>query len=164
MAWGGIKNVPPGFDVFGAKRGPTNIVDEAIGGHVEGLPRARESLFADLKRHGLHQDYARYFDSSLVCASVLGEVEDGKYRPELLRDIVEPALKVAIEQMESIQKDVAQAHAAKRKMMYDPLPSLDQLHLKAHPLAVAYPEAAGAKLLEPRYHELSESIRAMLGP
>jgi hypothetical protein len=164
MGWGGIKNVPPGFDVFGGNQGPTNIIDEAIAGHLQGLIPGNIRLFADLKRNLLHQDYARYFDSCVVCANVLSSIEDGKYAPALLRDIVEPALATAIEQMESIQKDVAQSYAAKRKMQYDPHPSLDQLHLKAQPIALAYPGAARAKDLDLRYREISESVRSMTSP
>jgi hypothetical protein len=164
MGWGGIKNVPPGFDVFGGKQGPTNIIDEAIGGHVQGLIPAHIRLFADLKRNLLHQDYARYFESCLVCANVLGGIEDGKYTKEILRDLVEPALATAIEQMESIQKDAAQSQAARRKMQYDPQPSLDQLHLRARPIALAYPLAARAPDLDVRYREISDAVRAMTPP
>ncbi|MGA8275117.1 MAG: hypothetical protein WB789_02365 [Thermoplasmata archaeon] len=164
MGWGGIANLPPGFDVFGGKKGPPNIVDEAIRGQVKGLIPAREQLFADLKRNLLHRDYARYFDSCSMCASVLAEIELGKYTPEILKDIVEPALATAIEQMESIQKDAAQSRDAKRKMQYEPLPSLDQLYLKSQPIALAYPQAAGSKDLDRRYREISESVREMLPP
>jgi hypothetical protein len=164
MGWGGIANLPPGFDVFGGKKAPPNIVDEASRGQVKGLHPSREPLFADLKRNLLHRDYARYFDSCLTCAGVLGEIEDGKYTPEILRDIVQPALATAVEQMESIEKDATQARDAKRKMQYDPLPSLEQLHLKARPIALAYPHAPGASDLDRRYREISDSVRAMLGP
>jgi hypothetical protein len=164
MGWGGIKNVPPGFDVFGGNRGQTNIVEEAIGGRVPGVIPSQERLFADLKRNLLHQDYSRYFDSVLVCANILASIEEGKYAPQLLSDIVEPALGTAIEQMESIEKDAKQSHLSKRKMQYDPQPSLDQLLLKARPIAVAYPQATRAKELDPRYREISESIRAMFPP
>jgi hypothetical protein len=164
MGWGGIKNVPPGFDVFGGSRGQTNIIEEAIGGRVPGVIPSQERLFADLKRNLLHQDYSRYFDSCLVCASILAAIEDGKYTPQLLSDIIEPALGTAIEQMESIEKDAQRSHTAQRKMQYDPHPSLDQLHLKARPIALAYPQATRAKELDRRYHEISESIRAMFPP
>jgi hypothetical protein len=164
MGWGGIKNVPPGFDVFGGKQGATDIVEEAIGGRVLGLSPIHQRLFADLKRNRLHQDYARYFDSTLLCATVLAGVDDGKYSPEILRDIVEPALRTAVEQMESIQKDAAQSHAAGRRLQYDPLPSLEQLHLKSRPIAVAYPAAAGAADLDRKYREISESVRAFQVP
>jgi len=164
MGWGGIKNVPPGFDVFGGKQGPTNLVDEAIAGHVQGLIPAHIRHFADLKRNLLHQDYARYFDSVMVCANVLAGVDDGKYAPELLRDIVEPALATAIDQMESIQRDAAQSQASKRKMQYDPQPSLDQIHLKAQPIALAFPHAARARELDSRYREISDAVRAMTPP
>jgi hypothetical protein len=164
MGWGGIANLPPGFDVFGGKRGPPNIVDEASRGQVKGLPPSRESMFADLRRNLLHRDYARYFDSCVACASVLAEIEGGKYIPEILRDIVEPALATAVEQMESIEKDAVQARDAKRKMQYDPLPSIDQLHLKAQPIALAYPQAAGAAELDRRYREIMDSVRAMTPP
>ncbi|MCI4343175.1 MAG: hypothetical protein L3J92_03545 [Thermoplasmata archaeon] len=161
MGWGGIKNIPPGFDVFGGKQGPTNIVEEAIGGHVLGLIPGNIRLFADLKRNLLHQDYARYFDSCLVCSNVLTAIEDGRYVPQVLKDIVEPALATAIEQMESIEKDAAQSHASHRKMQYDPLPSLEQLHLKSRPIALAYPHAARAPDLDVRYREISDSVRRL---
>jgi hypothetical protein len=164
MGWGGIANLPPDFDVFGGKRGPPNIVDEAARGQVKGLNRSREGLFADLRRNLLHRDYARYFESCVVCANVLAEIDGGKYTPEILRDIVEPALATAIEQMESIQNDAAQSRAAKRKMPYEPQPSLDQLHLKARPIALAYPDAAGSKLLDAKYREISDAVQALLGP
>jgi len=164
MGWGGIANLPPDFDVFGGKRGPPNIVDEAMRGQVKGLSPVREQMFADLKRNLLHRDYARYFDSCLVCASVLAEIEGGKYTTEILRDIVEPALATAIEQMESIQNDAAQSHAAKRKMQYDPQPSLDALHLKSRPIALAYPQAEGSKKLDDRYREISDTVRQLIGP
>jgi len=162
MGWGGIANLPPGFDVFGGKQGPPNIVDEAIRGQVKGLNPGRAPLFADLKRNLLHRDYARYFDSCLVCASVLREIDGGKFTPEILRDIVEPALATAVEQMESIKNDVTQSHATKRKMQYDPGLSIDQLHLRSHPIALAYPDAAGSKELETKYRAISESVREML--
>ncbi|MCI4372188.1 MAG: hypothetical protein L3K02_00870 [Thermoplasmata archaeon] len=139
-------------------------MDEASRGQVKGLNPARESLFADLKRNLVHQDYARYFDSCMVCASVLAEIEGGKYTTEILRDIVEPALATAVEQMESIQKDAARSRDAKRKMQYEPQPSLDQLHLKARPIAVAYPQAKGAQDLDTKYREISDSVRTMLLP
>jgi hypothetical protein len=164
MGWGGIANLPPDFDVFGGKRGPPNIVDEAIRGQVKGLARARESMFADLKRNLLHRDYARYFDSCVACAAVLMDIDGGKYAPDVLRDIVEPALATVIEQMESIRQDAAQSQAAKRKMQYDPQPSLDQLHLKARPIALAYPQATGASDLDEKYRSISDSIRAMGSP
>jgi|SRR5580658_8132440 hypothetical protein len=164
MGWGGIANLPPGFDVFGGKKGPPNIVDEAIRGQVKGLMPARESLFADLKRNLLHQDYARYFDSCMVCASVLAEIDAGKYRAEILKDIVEPALATAVEQMASIQADAVRSRDAKRKMQYDPLPSLEQLHLKAQPLALAYPQAAGAPEFDARYRAIVDEVRTMVSP
>jgi hypothetical protein len=164
MGWGGIANLPPGFDVFGGKRGPPNIVDEAIGHQVPGLIPSREQLFADLKRNLLHQDYARYFDSCLVCSSVLTEIDAGKFTPEILRDIIQPALVTAIQQMESIQKDAAQSHAAKRKMQYDPLPSLEQLHVKSRPLAVDYPQAEGAKEFDSRYRAIVDAVRQLVAP
>lgn len=164
MGWGGIANLPPGFDVFGGKRGPPNIVDEAIQHQVKGLPPVHEPLFADLRRNLLHQDYARYFDSCVVCARVLGDIEGGKYTPEILRDIVEPALKTAVEQMESIQADAARSRDSKRKMQYEPQPSLDQLHAKVRPIALAYPDAEGAKALDVRYREISDAVRGILTP
>jgi hypothetical protein len=164
MGWGGIKNIPPGFDALGGTKGPRNIVDEAARGQVPGLSPAREGLFVDLKRHLLHRDYARYFESSLTCASVLRDIEDGKYTPEVLRDVVEPALAVAIEQMESVQKDAARSRAAQRKMPYDAQSSLDQLDRKAQPLADAFPQAARAKELDQRYREISKSVRELLSP
>jgi hypothetical protein len=164
MSWGGIANLPPGFDVFGGKRGPPNIVDEAIGGQVKGLIPSREQLFADLKRNLLHRDYARYFDSCLVCSSVLAEIDAGKYTPEILRDIIQPALITAVEQLESIRNDVAQSHSSKRRMQYDPLPSLEQLHVKSRPLAAAYPQAVGAKEFDARYQEIVDAVRQMLLP
>jgi hypothetical protein len=164
MGWGGIANLPPGFDVFGGKRPPPNIVDEAIHGQVKGLMPAQETHFADLKRNLLHQDYARYFDSCLLCAGLLERIEDGRYRPEILKDIIEPALVTAVEQMESIRADVVRAHDAGRKMPYDPLPSLEQFHLKARPLAEAYPHAKGAAEFTPHYEEIVRSVRAQVVP
>jgi hypothetical protein len=66
--------------------------------------------------------------------------------------------------MASIQKDATQSRDAKRKMQYDPLPSLDQLHLKSQPLALAYPQAEGAKEFDQRYREIVSSVREMLPP
>jgi hypothetical protein len=164
MAWGGIKNLPPGFDVFDGKGGPESIVDRAIRGQVAGLMHSREYLFADLKRNRLHGDYARYFDSCLMCASVLGEIEGGKYNAEVLKDIIEPALATAVEQMESIRRDVQESKAANRKMQYDPQPSIFQMHLKAQPIAQTYPQAAGAKEFDGKFQEISDSVRAMMAP
>ncbi|MCI4331828.1 MAG: hypothetical protein L3K19_08320 [Thermoplasmata archaeon] len=161
MGWGGIQNVPPGFDVFGGKQGASNIVEDAIKGRVVGLSSAREGMFVDLKRNLLHRDYARYFDSCLPCAAVLGEIADGKYEPEILRDIVEPALAVALGEMESIRKDAARSQAAKRKMEYDAQSSLDMLLRKAKPIALAYPNATGSKDLEAKFREISDSVREM---
>jgi hypothetical protein len=164
MGWGGIANLPPGFDVFGGKKPLPNIVDEAIGHQVKGLPPAREAMFADLKRNLLHRDYARYFDSCLACARVLAEIDGGKYAPEILRDIVEPSLATALEQLESIRTDAVQARERKRKMQYDPVPSLEQLYLKSQPIALAYPEATGAKEFEVRYRQILDSVREMQVP
>jgi hypothetical protein len=164
MGWGGIANLPPGFDVFGGQKVTPNIIDEALGGRVKGLMAAQESHFADLKRNLLHQDYARYFDSCLLCAGLLERIEDGRYRPEVLKDIIEPALAKAVEQMESIRTDAVRAHDAKRKMAYDPLPTLDHFLLKARPLADAYPQATGARDLTIRYEEIVRSVRALDGP
>jgi hypothetical protein len=164
MGWGGISNLPPGFDVFGGKKRDTSIVEEAIGGRVKGLIPANERLFADLKRNFLHQDYARYFDSCLVCARVLESIEDGKYAPELQRDIVEPALTTAIEQMESVRKDVDQSVSAKRKIQYDPVLAIEQLHVKSAPIATAYPQAAGASEFEAKYREILDSVRSKVPP
>lgn len=159
MGWGGIANLPPGFDVFGGKPGVSNIVEDASKGRVKGLSPAREPMFVDLKRNLLHQDFARYFDGCLPCASVLAEIENGKYQPEILRDLIEPALAVAIGQMESIRKDVERSVAAKRKLEYDAQSSLDHLHRKSKPIAVAYPDAAGAKDLDEKYREITNVIR-----
>jgi len=162
MSWGGIKNVPPGYDAFGGKQAPPNIVDEAMRGKVPGLGPGREYLFADLKRNLLHQDYARYFDSSVLCAGVLAEIEEGKYLPAVLKDIVEPALATALDQLESIKSDVVRSRAAHRSMLYDPLPSMGELHRRAAPIATAYPQATGAGEFESKCRELIDSVRAML--
>jgi hypothetical protein len=161
MGWGGIQNIPPGFDVFGGKQGTRNIVDDAIKGAVQGLSPAREPMFVDLKRNLLRRDYAKYFESCLPCAAVLGDIKDGIYNAEILRDLVEPALKVALEQMESIQKDAERSRAANRKMEYDAQSSLDQMHRKSLPIALAYPQAAGAKELDARYQEISATVRTL---
>lgn len=161
MGWGGIQNLPPGFDVFGGKDGNANLVDEAIKGRVAGLSPARESLFVDLKRNLLHRDYARYFDSCLPCAAVLADIEGGKLTPRILRDVVEPALATAAEQMESIRKDAQRSHDAHRKMEYDAQSSLDMLLRKARPIAVAYPDAVGAKDLEAKHREISDAVRTL---
>jgi hypothetical protein len=162
MGWGGIQNVPPGFDVFGGRKGDYNIVEEAIKGRVKGLNAAREGMFLDLKRNLAHQDYARYFDGCLPCAAVLEEIEDAKYLPDILRDIVEKALAVAIEQMNSIQKDADRSRASKRKMEYNAQASLDHLYRKSQPIAVAYPQAAGAKELDATYRAVSDAVREIL--
>jgi hypothetical protein len=162
MGWGGIKNLPPGFDVFDGKGGTKNIVDEAIRGNIAGLSPGRLPLFADLKRNLLHQDFARYFDSVLQCAAVLLDVEGGKYTPEVVRDIVEPALATAGDQFRSIQADAERANAAHRKIEYDPLPSLGELYRRSRPIAVAYPNAAGAKEFDARYHAVEEAVRNLL--
>ncbi len=164
MGWGGIQNVPPGFDVFSGKQGTINIVDEAIKGRVTGLSPARESMFVDLKRNLLHRDYARYFDSCLPCAGVLAEIGDGRYNAEVLRDIIEPAMAVALGEMESIRKDAERSRAAKRKMEYDAQSSLDMLLRKSKPIAVAYPAAAGSKELEAKYREISDAVRTLAAP
>lgn len=153
MGWGGIQNLPPGFDVFGGKQGSSNIVDDASKGKIKGLPPVRESMFIDLKRNLLHQDYARYFDGCLPCAAVLGDVENGKYKAEILRDLIEPAIGVAIGQMASIRKDAERSIASSRKMEYDAQSSLDHLYRKSRPIALAFPEANGAQELEETYRE-----------
>jgi len=161
MGWGGIQNLPPGFDVFGGKVGVSNIVEDAIRGKVKGLPPSREAMFVDLKRNLLHQDFARYFDGCLPCAAVLADIEDGKHLPEILRDIIEPALAVAMSQMESIQTDASRSKAAGRKMEYDAQSSLDHLHRKSMPIARAYPQAAGSPLLDVKYREVSAAVRGL---
>ncbi len=156
MGWGGIKNLPPDGDVFGGRRPPPNIVDEAIQGKVVGLPAARQPLFADLKRNLLHQDYLRYFDSALLCAHVLEEVEGGRYASAALHDVVEPALATALEQLQAIRTDAERAAAAHRPLQYDPLPSMGELYRRARPIAAAFPSARGAAEFDATY----ESIRA----
>ena len=162
MGWGGIQNIPPGFDVFGGKDGERNIVEDAIRGRVKGLSPAREPMFVDLKRNLAHQDYARYFDGCLPCAAVLEEIEGGRYLPEILRDIIERALAVAREQMDSIRADAVRSRETGRKMQYDAQASLDHLHRKSRPLAVAYPAAVGAKELDETYTEVSRAVRELL--
>jgi hypothetical protein len=162
MSWGGIQNLPPGAIITGGKQDDSNIVEEASKGRLQGLSPLREAMFADLRRNLLHQDYARFFDGCIPCATVLGEIEDGKYLPRILRDLIEPALAVAVEQMESIRKDAARSQAAKRKMEYDAQSSLDLLHRKSLPIALAYPNAAGASDLDTKYREISKSVRELL--
>jgi hypothetical protein len=164
MGWSGIKNLPPGFDVFGGNQPAPNIVDEAIRGVVPGLAPAHERLFADLKRNLLHRDYVRYFESCSTCAQVLALIEGGKYGPEILRDIIEPALATAVEQMESVKDDAARSRTSKRPLQYDAQPALDALFQKAHPLALAYPGAKGSAEFEARYREISGSVRSLLSP
>ena len=74
----------------------------------------------------MHQDYARYFESSLNCANLLFGMKEGIYNAAVMKDIVEPAIAVAFAQMESIRKEVARYAAAKRKMEYDAVSSLRQ--------------------------------------
>jgi hypothetical protein len=95
---------------------------------------------------------------------VLESIEDGKYAPELQRDIVEPALTTAIEQMESVRKDVDQSVSAKRKIQYDPVLAIEQLHVKSAPIATAYPQAAGASEFEAKYREILDSVRSKVPP
>jgi hypothetical protein len=162
MGWGGIQNLPPGFDVFGGKEGATNLVDDAIKGRVTGLSPAREPMFVDLKKNLLRRDYAKYFESCIPCAAVLADIDGGRLTPRILSDLVEPALAIAADQMESIRKDALRSHDAHRKMEYDAQSSLDQLHRKARPIAVAYPEAAGAKELDAKHREVSDAVKVLL--
>ncbi len=159
MGWGGIQNLPPGFDVFEGKQPPPNIVDEAMRGKVPGLSPAREPLFADLKRNLLHQDYLRYFDSALQCARALLEVDDGKYAPEVERDIVTPALATAHAQLEAIRSEVAATRAAGRRMPYDPLPSMGEFVRRSTPIAVAFPTAPGAPEFSARCESAIADVR-----
>ncbi len=161
MGWGGIANLPPDFDVFGGKRPPPNIVDDAIAHQVKGLTPGHEAMFADLKRNLLHQDYARYFDSCVACAKVLAIIQDGKYTPEILRDIVQPALRTAVEQMDSIRAEVERSVTSRRRLLYDPVPTLDQFFARVRPLAVEYPQAEGAADLEPKYRATLDQVRAV---
>jgi len=160
MGWGGIKNLPPGFDAFGGKQPPPSIVDLAIRGKLPGLGPGREQLFSDLRRNLLHQDFLRFFDSSLLCAGILFEIEDGKYRADTLKDVVEPALAVAVEQLEAIKADVVRSRGAKRPMLYDPVPSMAELRRRAVAIAVTYPEAAGAKEFEARSQAIIDEVRS----
>jgi|GEM_PF-3422130 len=164
MGWGGIQNVQPGFDVFAGKQGEWNIVEEALRGRLKGLSPVRQGMFADLKRNLLHQDYARYFDGCLPCSEVLLEIEGGKYRPEVLRDLIEPALKVAVDQMNSIQKDLIRSQESKRKLEYDAQSSLDHLYRKSRPIALAYPDATAAKAVEATYNDVTAAVRAAASP
>jgi len=159
MAWHGIQNLPPGFDVMAGKQGQLTIVDQAIRGDIPGLTPGQREQYKDLKRHLLHMDYARYFEVSMTCASFLVDIENGKYVPPVLHDIIEPALKVAVEQFRSIQKEVARFAASKRKMEYDPVSSLNQIYTKSLPIARAYPTAAGASDLEPTYRSVLAEIQ-----
>jgi len=163
MGWSGIKNLPPGFDVFDGKRPPPNIVDEAIGGKISQITGGREQIFVDLKRNLLHQDYLRYFDSCLGCSRVLIEIENGKYAAAVQKDIIEPALATAVEQLESIKADVVRSQAAKRPLQYDPLPSMAELTKRSVPIARAYPQASGAADFESRMAAVTESVRSLVG-
>ncbi len=163
MGWSGIKNLPPGFDVFDGKRPPPNIVDEAIGGKVPGLSPGREPMFADLKRNLLHQDYLRFFDSSVSCARTLLEIDNGKYAPAVRTDILEPALRIAIEQLESIRGDAERSRATKRPMPYDPLPSMGELARRAGAVARSFPDAPGAAEFEARADAVIAAVRAIVG-
>ena len=163
MGWGGIQNLPPGFDVFEGKQPPPNIVDEAVRGKVAGLSPGRERLFADLKRNLLHQDFLRYFDSSRECAGLLIEIEDGKYTPRVLTDIVEPALVTALAQLRAIQKEVEQSRTSGRKLLYEPLTSMNELFRRSHVLADIYPEATGSKTFDATAQGIIDAVAAMAG-
>lgn len=154
--------MPPDGDVFGGTRPPPNIVDEAMRGKVAGLSPSREPLFADLRRNLLHQDYLRFFDGTLVCANVLGEIDGGRYAVEVRRDIVEPAIGTAIEQFESIRADVERTRTAGRRLPYDPIPSMEELHRRALPIVAAFPEAAGAVEFEACYQRIVAAVRSAL--
>ncbi len=160
MGWGGIQNLPPGFDVFEGKQPPPNIVDEAARGKVPGLSPAREPLFADLKRNLLHQDYLRYFDSCVVCARALLEIEDGKYAPRVEADLLAPALTTALGQLEAIRAEVEAATAAHRRLPYDPLPSMGELFRRSQAIATAFPRAPGAAEFSARAEALLAAVRA----
>jgi hypothetical protein len=162
MGWGGIQNVSPDFDVFGGKDRDRNIVEDAIKGRVPGLSTAREGMFQDLKRNLLHRDYARFFDGCLPCAGVLAEIQEGRYLPEILRDIIQPALAVAVQEMSSIQTDATRSQAAKRPLLYDPIAALDNLYKKSRPIALAYPQAVGSPELEEKYRDISNAVRDLL--
>jgi hypothetical protein len=159
MGWRGIENLPPGFDVFAGKAGQLSIVDQVIKGDIVGVTASQQELFRDLKRHLLHRDYARYFENTLVCADLLKDLRGGEYSAQAIADIVQPALRVAIEQMESIRADVARSVAARRKLEYDAQSSLDQLHRKARPIALAWAAVEGAAQLEPTYADISRAIQ-----
>lgn len=160
MGWGGIQNVQPGFDVFGGKEGEWNIVEEALRGRLKGLSPARQGMFVDLKRNLQHQDYARYFDGCLPCSEVLLDIDGGVYLPQVLRDLIEPALGVAIDQIESIQRDLDRAKSSGRKLEYDAQTSLDHLYKKSSPIAKKYPQATRGKDLESKYAEVSAAVKA----
>jgi hypothetical protein len=164
MGWGGIRNLPPGFDATAGKSTGLTIVDMVIRGDVPGLTPQQQDLFKDLKRHLLHQDYARYFETALVCAAYLVPLQNGKYVPQVMHDIIEPSMQVALEQMESIRKEVAKFAASKRKIEYDPVSSLKQMHVKAMPLVAEYPNAAGADKIEPTFQAVLKEIQPALPP
>ena len=161
MGWGGIANLPPGFDVSGGKGERSNLVDEVLKGRIPGVTSAQEEMFRDLKRHLLHRDYARYFELTLACGEVFREREQGKFLPRVLEDLIVPALTVALEQMESVRRDMVRYADSHRAPEYDPYSSLDQLFRKARPIALTYPAAEGAALLEPRYRAITAEIRAL---
>jgi hypothetical protein len=158
MGWHGIQNLPPGFDVTGGKGKGVSIVDQVIKGDIPGLSPAQRDAFKDLKRHLLHQDYARFFETSLACAALLIDIPERGYAPTVMKDIIEPAIQVALDQFESIRKEVARYAASKRKMEYDPVSSLNQMYTKARPLALAYPTAAGADKIEGAYRAVLKEV------
>jgi len=162
MGWHGIQNLPPGFDVTGGKGAGTTIVERVIKGEIPGLSPAQKDAFKDLQRNLLHQDYARYFESSLNCANLLFGMKEGIYNAAVMKDIVEPAIAVAFAQMESIRKEVARYAAAKRKMEYDAVSSLRQMYTKSRPIALAYPTAAGAEKLDSTYEAVLKEIEPVL--
>ena len=163
MGWGGIANLPPGFDVFAGREGQVNLVDEVVKGHVPGLSPSQEELFRDLKRHLLHRDYARYFDTTVVCAEMLIDHEQGKYRAGVYRDVLNPSIQVAREQFDSVLADMRRYAAMHRRPEYDPYSSLEQLHRRSAPIAQRFPETEGANALEGHYQEVVRDVRAALG-
>jgi hypothetical protein len=162
MGWHGIQNLPPGFDATAGKGAGTTIIDQVIKGDIKGLSPAQRDQFKDLRRHLLHQDYARYFEMSLGCASLLVDLEGGRFVAAVMKDIIDPALQVALDQLESIRKEVAKYIASKRKLEYDAVSSLGQIYSKAKPIADAYPNAPGASRLESTYQAILEEIRPIV--
>lgn len=137
----GIENLQPGSTVFGniAKRsgGLVGRVILNVGNEFPLTP-AQRAQFQGLKDQLARRNYAAYFVAVQRSAEILRDLGKPKIE-EVYEEIVDPALKTALDQMELVRAEVANPA---KKIEYAPDRSIARLHDGAAPISRAFPASA----------------------